>query len=281
MKSFLACALAAAPMFLAAPLKRPVHLAFTYDEEVGCLGAPVLIRDLQASGLRPAGCIVGEPTLMQVMTRHKGLRVYRCRVQGLEAHSSLAPSGVNAIEYASRLIERVRAIALDLRDQGPRDEGYSVPWMTLSTTMIHGGTASNIIPRECEFRFDMRTLPGIDAEEIVTRLRRYAADELLPEMIGASTEADIRIELAEHAPELATADDSAIAALGARLADNPRLGRVPFATDGGHFQRSGIPTVVIGPGSVEQAHKPNETIAIEQIVQCQRFLDRLKDALCA
>jgi acetylornithine deacetylase len=281
MKSFIACTLEAVPAFLEAPLRRPVHLAYTYDEEIGCLGAPVLIRDLQAAGIRPAGCIIGEPTSMHVMIGHKGLRVYRCCVRGLEAHSSLAPAGVNAIEYAARLIARIREVALDLRERGPRDETFSVPFVTLSTGTIRGGTATNIVPRDCEFRFDLRYLPGMNADEPVERVRRHAAEELLPEMRRTGRDADIRIELDEDAPGLDTAPDDAMTLLGTRLSGNPRPGRVAFATDGGHFHRAGVPTIVIGPGSIDQAHKPNEFIALEQIAQCERFLERLKEELCA
>ncbi len=281
MKSFIACTLAAAPMFLGAPLKRPVHLAYTYDEEVGCLGAPVLIRDLQAAGIKPAGCIIGEPTGMQVMIGHKGLRVYRCCVRGFETHSSLAPSGVNAIEYAARLIARIREIALELRESGPRDDSFSVPHFTMNTGTIKGGTAHNIVPRDCEFRFDLRYLPGTDAAAPVEHLRRYAAEALLPEMRRTSAEADIRIELEEDVPALDTAAEDRLAYLGTRLSGNERLGRVPFATDGGHFQRAGVPTIIIGPGSIEQAHKPDEYIAFDQIVKCEQFLESLKNELCA
>jgi len=279
MKGFIACTLAAAPMFLEAPLKRPVHLAYTYDEEIGCLGAPVLLRDLQAVGTPLAGCIVGEPTGMQVMIGHKGLRVYRCSVRGLEAHSSLAPSGVNAIEYAARLIARIHEIALELRERGPRDDSFSVPHVTMNTGTIKGGTASNIVPRDCEFRFDLRTLPGLDADEPVERVRRFASDTLLAEMRRVFTEADIRIELEEDAPFLDTGAEDRMTYLGMRLSGNARLGRAPFATDGGHFHRAGVPTIVIGPGSIDQAHKPNEYIEIGQISECERFLEGLKNEL--
>ena len=279
MKGFIACVLAAVPALLEAPLRRPVHLAWTYDEEVGCLGAPVLIRDLRAAGLAPAGCIVGEPTAMQVMIGHKGMRVYRCRVHGLEAHSSLAPSGVNAIEHAARLVSRIRDIALELAREGPRDESFSVPFVTMSTGTIRGGTATNIVPRECEFQFDLRYLPGANADEPVERLRRHAETELLPEMRRTAPDAAIEIALAEEAPDLNTAPDHALARLGSRLSGSATPGRVPFATDGGHFHRAGVPTVVIGPGSIEQAHKPNEFIALDQIAQCERFIERLKEEL--
>jgi acetylornithine deacetylase len=280
MKSFIACTLAAAPALLAAPLRRPVHLAYTYDEEVGCLGAPVLLRDLRAAGLAPAGCIVGEPTSMQVMIGHKGMRVYRCRVHGLETHSSLAPSGVNAIEHAARLIARVREIALELRTDGPRDESFSVPFVTMSTGTIRGGTATNIVPRECEFQFDLRYLPGTDPDAVVALVRR-GAEDVLADMRLTAPDADIALELAEEAPDLNTAPDHPVTQLGARLSGGGAPGRVPFATDGGHFHRAGVPTIVIGPGSIDQAHKPNEFIALEQIAQCERFLERLKEELCA
>jgi acetylornithine deacetylase len=280
MKGFIACVLAAVPALLEAPLRRPVHLAWTYDEEVGCLGAPVLIRDLRAAGLAPAGCIVGEPTAMQVMIGHKGMRVYRCRVHGLEAHSSLAPSGVNAIEHAARLVSRIRDIALELAREGPRDESFSVPFVTMSTGTIRGGTATNIVPRECEFQFDLRYLPGSDADATFARVRR-CADEVLADMRLASPEARIALELAEEAPDLNTAPDAALVRLGARLAGSGAPGRVPFATDGGHFHRAGVPTIVVGPGSIEQAHKPNEFVALEQLAHCERFLERLKEELCA
>jgi acetylornithine deacetylase len=253
----------------------------------------LLIRDLLAAGIRPAGCIVGEPTGMQVMIGHKGLRVYRCCVRGREMHSSLAPNGVNAIEYAARLVARVREIALDLRDHGPRDESFSVPHLTMSTGTIRGGTASNIVPRDCEFRFDLRYTPGSDPDEPVERLRRYAAETLLPEMRRSSAETllpemrrssaetDIRIELEEDAPALDTSAEDRMTYLGTRLSGSGRPGRAPFATDGGHFHRAGIPTIVIGPGAIEQAHQPNEYIELAQIAQCEAFLERIKDELCA
>lgn len=280
MKGFIACVLAAAPDFRAAPLKTPLHLAFTYDEEVGCLGAPGLLRDVRSAGIEMAGCIIGEPTGMQVMTGHKGIRIYRCSVRGLEAHSSLAPSGVNAVEYAARVVDFIRVLALELREQGPRDEAFSVPFATMQTGTIRGGTAANIVPRDCEFQFDFRYLPGMDADGPERRIRRFAEGTLLPEMRRVSAEAEVRLDLAAEAPDLDTPDDDHLSRLGARVAGNARLGRVPFATDGGHFHRAGVPTIVIGPGSLEQAHKPDEYVELEQIAQCETFLRRLRQELC-
>lgn len=279
MKSFIACCLGAVPKMLASPLCRPVHLAFTYDEEVGCLGAPRLIADARARGIEISGCIIGEPTGMQVMTGHKGMRVYRCSVLGREMHSSLAPEGVNAIEYAARMIEFVRGVAEDLRTRGPRDEGYSVPYATLQTGMISGGIANNIVPRDCRFEFDFRYLPGMDADAAVERIRRYARETLEPEMRRIAPEAAILLDLDHEAPGLDTAADDRLTYLGTRLAGNSRLGRVPFATDGGHFHLAGVPTIVVGPGSISQAHKPNEYIELTQIAECEAFMARLTEHL--
>lgn len=279
MKSFIACALAAAPRLLAARLAQPVHLAFTYDEEVGCVGVTTLLADLRQAGIRCSGCIVGEPTGMQVMTAHKGQRVYRCSVRGVEAHSSLAPFAVNAVEYAARLVAFIRDVAADARDTGPRDAKFSVPHTTMQTAMISGGTAPNIVPRDCEFQFDMRYLPGTDPAGFIERIERYARTSLVPEMRQVSAEAGIVLELLAEAPDLNTPEDDRIVGLGMRLAGNDEPGRAAFATDGGHFHRAGVPTIVVGPGSIDQAHKPNEFIELEQVAQCERFLARLRDDL--
>jgi acetylornithine deacetylase len=279
MKSFIACALSATPRFLEANLKQPLHLAFTYDEEVGSVGVTTLIRDLDQAGIRPAGCIVGEPTSMQVMTAHKGIRLYRCRVRGLEAHSSLAPSAVNAIEYAARMVAFVCNLAEEAQTKGPRDATFSVPFTTMQTGMIAGGTAPNIVPRDCEFQFDLRYLPGSDPDHIYARIERYAEHSLVPRMRAVSQEADIHLELVAEAPDLNTADDNFMALLGTRLVGNRATGRVGFATDGGHFHRAGVATIVVGPGSIDQAHKPNEFIALDQIARCEEFMSRLRDHL--
>ena len=275
MKSFIACCLSAVPKMLAAPLTRPVHLAFTYDEEVGCLGAPRLIADARSRGVELAGCIIGEPTGMQVMTGHKGMRVYRCNVLGREMHSSLAPEGVNSIEYAARMIEFVRTLAAELRLNGPHDPCYSVPYPTLQTGLIRGGIANNIVPRDCEFEFDFRYLPDMDVEAAVDRIRRFARETLEPEMRRIAPEAAISLSLDHEAPGLLTREDDRLTYLGTKLTGNKRIGRVPFATDGGHFHLAGVPTIVVGPGSISQAHKPDEYIELTQIAECDAFVQRL------
>ena len=281
MKSFIACTLAWTPQLLGARLRQPLHLAFTYDEEVGCVGVTTLLEDLKQAGIQPSGCIIGEPTGMQVMTAHKGMRVYRCCVRGVEAHSSLAPLAVNAIEYAARLASFIRGLTDELRVAGTRDEKFAVPYTTLQTGTIAGGTATNIVPRDCEFQFDMRYLPGSDPGELFARIERYAEHSLVPEMRAVAKETGIRLELVADAPDLDTAEDDRMAYLGMQLSGNKALGRVGFATDGGHFHRAGIPTIVVGPGSIDQAHKPNEFIELEQVAQCERFLTRLGETLAS
>lgn len=275
MKGFIACVLAMVPRYLQTSLHRPVHLAFTFDEEVGCLGAPLLVEDMLRLGYRPQGCIIGEPTSMQIKTAHKGVRVYRCAVRGCAVHSSLAPQGVNAIEYAAQLITDIGAIAADLRREGPFDTGFEIPYATLTTGTILGGTAANIVPRDCEFQFDIRYLPGMDAEAAVDKIRLQAR-ALEPGMRSIHPEAGIRIQRVADSPALETSLQAEIVHLVQRLLRTEECGRVPFGTDAGHFHQAGIPTVVIGPGSIEQAHKPDEYIAISQLHTCLQFLEDLR-----
>ena len=278
MKGFIAASLSMLPAYMASDLKQPLHLAFTYDEEVGCIGVQTLIKDLQSLNIKPAGCFVGEPTRMQVMTGHKGMRLTRCKLRGLEAHSSMAPEAVNAIEYASRLIEKIRVVANDLRVDGPFDPVFKIPHTTLQTGLIKGGVAPNIVAKDCEFVFDCRTLPQSNSDELINKIKSYA-EELKLEMKKNHEQSDITFETLANAAPLATKDDAPIAYLGTALARNNLLGRVSFATDGGWLHQAGIPCVVVGPGDIEVAHKPNEFIEITQIQECLGFLDRLRERM--
>jgi acetylornithine deacetylase len=278
MKGFIAASLSMLPAYMASDLKQPLHLAFTYDEEVGCIGVQTLIKDLQSLNIKPAGCFVGEPTRMQVMTGHKGMRVTRCKLRGLEAHSSMAPEAVNAIEYASRLIEKIRTMANDLRVDGPFDSVFKIPHTTLQTGLIKGGVAPNIVAKDCEFVFDCRTLPQSNSDELINKIKAYAED-LKVEMKKNHEQSDITFETLANAAPLATKDDAPITYLGTALARNNYLGRVSFATDGGWLHQAGIPCVVVGPGDIEVAHKPNEFIEITQIQECLGFLDRLRQRM--
>jgi acetylornithine deacetylase len=286
MKSFIAVSLGMAPRFLAAPLKAPVHYALSYDEEVGCLGVRGLIDDLARSGIKPAGCIVGEPTDMQVVVAHKGKRSYDCCVTGKEAHSALTPQGVNAIEYAARLIVHIRHMAERMRDCETRDSLFDVPFTTLQTGTIAGGTAVNIVPRECRFRFEFRYLPLADPDAIEREIKDYAVNVLLAEMRRVEANAAIRFETTSEIPGLNMRDDHRLTYLAHALArgrgavPSEHNGKVAYATEAGLFQRAGIPSIIIGPGSIEQAHKPDEFITLEQIAKCEAFMDRLVDELC-
>jgi acetylornithine deacetylase len=279
MKSYLACALAMTPRFLAADLKYPVHFALSYDEELGCMGVRGLIADLAQAGIRPAGCIIGEPTGMQAVVAHKGKRAYRCCFRGREAHSALTPHGVNAIEYAAKLVVYIRHMAERMRDCETRDNGFDVPFTTLQTGVIRGGTAGNIVPRDCEVHFEFRYLPGVDPEALESEIKAYAERVLLPEMRSVDPETFISFETKADIPgldpALERAEQDRVTALAQALARNPSIAKVAYATEAGLFQRAGIPSIICGPGSIEQAHKPNEFIALEQIALCESFMERL------
>lgn len=275
MKSYIAAALAMTPRFLAADLRSPVHFALTYDEEVGCLGVRGLLEDLAREGIRPAGCIIGEPTLMQPVVAHKGKRAYKCCFRGKEAHSALTPQGVNAIEYAAKLVVYVREMADRMRDRGPHDPGFDVPFTTLQTGVIRGGTAANIVPRDCEVHFEFRYLPGADPEALEAEIKGYAERVLLPEMRAVDPGTFISFETKAEIPGLDTGESDAVTALAQALSRNRSTAKVAYATEGGLFQRAGIPSIICGPGSIGEAHKPNEFIALEQVAACEAFMDRL------
>ncbi|MFM9888250.1 MAG: acetylornithine deacetylase [Burkholderiales bacterium] len=285
MKGFIAVALGMAPKFLAAPLKAPVHFALSYDEEVGCLGVRGLIDDLARSNIKPAGCIVGEPTSMQVVVAHKGKRSYECCVKGKEAHSALTPQGVNAIEYAARLIVYIRHMADRMRDCEARDGAFDVPFTTLQTGTIAGGTAVNIVPRDCAFRFEFRYLPGADPESLESEIRNFAMQTLLPEMRAVDPGTSITIETSSEIPGLNMRDDDRLTYLAHTLSRGrqdvagERTSKVAYATEAGLFQVAGIPSIICGPGSIEQAHKPDEFVTLEQIARCEAFMERLTEEL--
>ncbi|XAH25407.1 acetylornithine deacetylase [Xylophilus sp. GW821-FHT01B05] len=278
MKSYIATALALAPKFLAAKMDAPLHFAFSYDEEVGCIGVQGLIADLQDLNLKTAGCIVGEPTSMQPVIAHKGTHRFRCCITGREAHSSYTTLGVNAVEYAARIIVYIRQMADRFAQLETRDYGFTVPYTTMQTGLIRGGLAANIVPKECNFEFEARTMPGVDANHLYQEVQDFAA-RLLPEMQLVEPNAKIAFEWLASAPGLSTKEHDAIAQLAAALSRTKATGAVSYGTEAGLFQRAGIPTVVCGPGSIEQAHRPNEFVALEQVAQCEAFLLRLLDPM--
>jgi acetylornithine deacetylase len=280
MKSFIAVALALVPEFKAATSAIPVHIALTYDEEVGCIGVRGLIAALGSRPIKPRLCIIGEPTLMQPVIAHKGKKSLRCDVHGQESHSALTHVGVNAIETAAEIVAEIGRLARRKRDAGPFDHGFMPPYTTIQTGTIQGGTALNIVPRDCRFDFEIRYLPGDDPEALCDELRRRAA-ALLPEMRRISAATSIAFDEFNDLPALSAAADSEVVQLALALTGANALGKVSFGTEGGLYQQAGIPTVICGPGSIEQAHRPNEFIAIEQVRQCEDFLRRLMVRLAA
>jgi acetylornithine deacetylase len=278
MKGFIGIALAQAPKFVAAlnsnRLDAPLHYALSYDEEVGCLGVRGLIRDLEENGIRPAGCVVGEPTSMQPIIAHKGTHRFRCAVHGREAHSSYVTHGVNAIEYAARLVVYIRQIADRLAQIETRDYGFTVPYSTLSTGVIRGGIAANVVPKDCEFQFDMRTLPQTSPDALYQEIRTYA-ESLAREMQAVDPQSGIDLVWASQTVGLAASETDAIVRWAMQLSKNTTVGKVSYGTEAGLFQKMGVPTVICGPGDIAEAHRPNEFVALEQLAQCEAFMNRI------
>ena len=281
MKSYLAVILAMAPRFAAADLKAPIHFALSYDEEVGCIGARGLLEDLARNGIRPAGAIIGEPTGMQPVIAHKGKRAYKCCVRGKEAHSALTPQGVNAIEYAAKIITYIRHMAERMQACEPRDYGFDVPFTTLQTGVIAGGTAGNIVPRECIFQFEFRYLPGADPDALEREIKDYAERVILPEMQRTDPDTGISIETKAANPGLSTGETDEITRLAQALSRNASTAKVAYLTEGGLFQQAGIPAIICGPGSIEQAHKPDEYVTLAQVALCESFMERLLGQMCS
>jgi acetylornithine deacetylase len=280
MKGFLASVLAMIPEMVRADLKRPIHLAFSHDEELGCVGVKSLIEDLRADSPRAAFCIVGEPTEMTPVIGHKGGQSYKVRVEGREAHSSLAPHAVNAIEYAADLIVFLRKVAERMKERAC-DDLYDVPHSTLSTGMINGGSAINIVPRQCEFVFEFRYLPGIDPAEVMRQIRDYSAGTLEPAMRAVAPEARITFENNYAYPHFDIDPAGELVTLTKAWAGRNTEAKVAYGTEAGYFSGTlGIPTIVCGPGSIAQAHKPDEYVARDQLDQCDRFLRRVMEFAC-
>ncbi|AZL74321.1 MULTISPECIES: acetylornithine deacetylase [Pseudomonas] len=279
MKGYIASVLAAVPAFLAQPLKLPVHLAFSYDEEVGCLGVRSMLEALQQRPHKPRLCLIGEPTELKPVLGHKGKLAMRCQVHGAACHSAYAPYGVNAIEYAARLIGKLGEIGDELARPEQHDQRFDPPFSTVQTGVIKGGRALNIVPEECEFDFEVRALPGFEAQAVADRLQTYAEAELLPRMRAVNAGSDIRLKPLSAYPGLATPADSEAARLVALLSGSDDFGTVAFGTEGGLFDQAGIPTVVCGPGSMDQGHKPDEFVSVAQLRGCDAMLIRLAEYL--
>ena len=280
MKGFIAVVLATLPAFVQRGLKSPLHLALSYDEEVGCIGVGRMIADLTAAGVKPRSCIVGEPTMMTSVIAHKGKQSYRATVRGLAAHSGYAPSGVNAVEAAAEAVAYLKRMARRHRDSGPFDRGFDVAHTTVHTGVLHGGTALNIVPHDCSFDFEFRHLPGDDPEKLIAEFKDYVTKTLEPEMKAVYANAGFDIQLMSQIPALDNSSETEVVALAQALAGTTQTGKVSYGTEGSQFQKAGIPTVICGPGSIEQAHKPNEFVSLEQIARSEAFMHGLLDRVC-
>src|SRR5437667_5634718 len=257
MKSFSAIGLAFVPEFVRRGLARPLHFALSYDEEIGCIGVRRLIADVVAKGIKPLGCIIGEPSGMQPVVAHKGKRSYRCRVRGHGAPSSLTPLGVNAVQVAGELVTFLTQMARRFRDRGGFDAAYDVPHTTVHTGVIRGGTALNIVPRDCHFDFEFRHLPFDEPEMRLAEVKRFAAT-LLPEMHAVDPATHIEFDRISTLPGFDTHGGSEIAEIGKACTGAHEFGKVSFGSEASLFHNAGIPAIICGPGHIAQAHQPNE-----------------------
>jgi acetylornithine deacetylase len=275
MKGFIACALAMAPTFASLPLEVPVHIALTFDEEVGCKGAPILIQDLQARGPKPSAVIVGEPTGMGIVTAHKGCYEYTTTITGVEGHGSQPHLGVNAVQCGARFVNRLMELGEELRQRAPQDSPYDPPHTTISAGTIRGGSARNVLAGECVVEWEMRPINKADAELVFDGLAAFG-DELREAM---GPEAMIHTEREGEVDGLEEDPTSAALALMTDLLGTQATGVVPFGTEAGLFQQAGIPAVVCGPGSIEVAHQPDEYLGIDQLEACLDMMEGLGEKL--
>ena len=280
MKGFIACALASVPLFKSAPLAEPIHLLLSYDEEVGCLGVRPMIARLGQDLRRPRVVIVGEPTSMQVIDGHKCIDVFRTTVTGKEAHSSMPAIGVNAISAASKLVEEIDRMAAEVT-KTENDPHFDPPHSTVMVAMVDGGTAPNIVPRNCDVLWQLRGLPGTKAKDISARLAAFADRALLPDMRAVAPNATVDTKTETAVPAFSAGPESEAVSLAMTLTGANRTCGVSYATEAGLFQDAGCPAVVCGPGSIEQAHAADEFVSKAQIESCLEFLAKLTDRMSA
>jgi acetylornithine deacetylase len=275
MKGFIACVLSALPAISVGRLQTPIHLAFSYDEEIGCVGAKRLVETMAGFEVKPRIGLIGEPTDMAMVLGHKGKVSYRVTVTGLSCHSAYIGNGVNAVEYAAELIAFIRAMNTRVQQQ-QLDQSYSVPHSTFHVGNIKGGTALNIVPRQCEFEFEIRNLPQQDIETLVHDIKHYANDVLLADMHTRYPDAAIEFDELSYYPGLHTDPSSTVIAYTRTVNPIDRIGdNVSFGTEAGLFNDIGINCLVCGPGSIDQAHKPDEYVKREQMAYCDQMIENL------
>ena len=275
MKGFIACALAGLPQITSGQLQTPVHLAFSYDEEIGCLGAKRLVEVMSGFEVKPRIGLIGEPTNMGMVLGHKGKISFRVTVNGLSCHSAYISNGVNAIEYAADLIAFIRNMNTRVQQQ-LTDQSYSVPHSTFHVGSIKGGTALNIVPQQCEFEFEIRNLPQQDLEALVHEIKHYANDVLLIDMRSRYPQSEIRFDETSYYPGLHTDPASTVVAYTRAINPIDEIGdNVSFGTEAGLFDGIGIDCLVCGPGSIDQAHKADEFVSREQMQSCDQMIENL------
>jgi acetylornithine deacetylase len=275
MKAFSAVILSLIPEFVARPLKTPVHIALSYDEEVGCLGVRPMIADIVRSVPMPRLAIIGEPTNMKVVNAHKGIRSFRTTVTGREAHSSQVDKGVNAVMVAAELIMFLSKLADDMRAKGDPTGRFDPPFTSVQSSTIEGGTALNILARHCTFQWEFRYLPGTSHDDIFEAFDHHARNVVLPRLKAIAPEADIVTTVRSHVPALVAREGCPAEALARQLTGANHAEAVSYGTEAGLFQEAGIPSVICGPGDIREAHKPNEYIQIPQVAACETFIRNL------
>lgn len=281
MKGFIACALAVAEEAASRRLSRPLHLAFSYDEEIGCVGVRRLLDTMTGMTDLPAMCIIGEPTCMETVTAHKGKVAGRVTCRGYECHSSHAPEGLNAIYLAHDMVGTFREMQDELEGVGHRDAAYSVPFTTVHVGTLKGGTALNIVPGDCTLDFEIRNLPADDPQTLLARLYEQA-ERLTQRSRQRFPDSGVKVEVVNAYPGMETDPQAEVVGFVNSLTGGSELKKIAFGTEGGLFtERLGIPTVVCGPGDIRHAHKPDEFVTRDQLGQCHASLRRLLDTLAA
>jgi len=277
MKGFIACTLAGVPEMVDQSLATPVHLAFSYDEEIGCVGVKKLITAMNGFEIKPRIGLIGEPTDMKMVIGHKGKAAFRVEIIGSSCHSAYITNGVNAVEYAAELVSFIRNMNKSVQERNKLDEGYSVPHSTFHVGNINGGTALNIVPKQCQFEFEIRNLPQDDLDDLAHEIKHYAMDVLLPEMQGRFEQSDIRFSPISDYPGLQTDRGSEVIEYTRSINPIDEIGDpASFGTEAGLFdQQLGINSVVCGPGSIEQAHKSNEYVSRQQMQSCDQLIENL------
>jgi acetylornithine deacetylase len=279
MKSFIAISMAMVPEIVAKKLPYPVHFAFSYDEEVGCLGAAHMIRDLVDAGIRPRFAVIGEPTLMQVVNAHKGCACYQTHVKGVAVHSSQPHRGASAVFTAARIITAIEEEAKRAKARARPGYDFDPPYTTINCNMVEGGTAFNIIPSAATLSWEFRLAPWDEAAPITASIQNYIETVALPALRAEHPDGDIWTEAICAIPPLKPDARSVLEPLALAVTGNNRAMQVAYGAEAGLFQEAGIDTIICGPGSINQAHQPNEWIDIDQIGQCEEFLRKLTDRL--